>query len=66
MTALRNEVDLPLEELLRRYDMEKGELSSYLTLRLRLFRCKIFSIVKCLQMQMIYFPMFDCILENGP
>jgi hypothetical protein len=40
------------------------------TFRLRLFRRKTFSTVKCLQMQMIYrkifvFPMFVCILENA-
>jgi hypothetical protein len=39
-------------------------------LRLRLFRRKIFSTVKCLQIQMIsgkiiFFPVFDCILENS-
>jgi hypothetical protein len=40
-------------------------------LRLRLFRRKIFSTVKCLQMQVIYrkmfiFPVFVCVLENAP
>ena len=45
-------------------------LANEFGLRLRLFRRKIFSVVKCFQMQMIFrkmfvFPVFVCILENA-
>ena len=46
-------------------------LGPHLELWLRLFRCKIFSVVKCFQMQMIskktfVFPVFVCNLKNAP
>ena len=35
-------------------------------IRFCLFRCKIFSIVKCFRMKMIFFFLFSCIPKNVP
>ena len=44
LTALHNEVDLPLEELLRRYTTGEGELSVWLMLSL-VYNTQIFFIM---------------------
>ena len=54
LTALHNEVDLPLEELLRRYTMGEGELSVWLMLSL-VYNTQIF-----------FYNDFRPLLNHGP